>query len=112
MNDGGRLGEYDRDCVESNLAPIDAGTSRIAAGGTEDALLLLAVDSTLGTAKLSGHARLHFDKNQRAVVAGNDVDFRVSSTGAVIPGHNYKTRAAQVAMRQIFATAAERGVGG
>jgi hypothetical protein len=71
----------------------------VAAGCASNTFLLFPVDGTLWAAKLGRGTGLHLDKNQDAVVASNDVDFSVSSTGAVISGHNHESRAAQIAVR-------------
>jgi len=111
VNDGGRFSEDDGNGIETDLVPSDTGTGHIASSGTDDAVLLFAVDGTVGAAELSRKPRFHLDKNQRAVVASNDVDFGFSGTGPVISGDNHKARVSQVAVRQIFAATAERGIG-
>src|SRR5437764_9343074 len=110
MNDGRRVRENNRDCVEADLIPIDARTRRIASSCADNMFLFLAVDGALGAAKLSGNTGFHLDKNQSAVVASDNVDFSVSGAGAIISGDDDEARAAQVTVRQIFTTAAECGV--
>src|SRR5437763_14804065 len=90
VNYGGWIGEDDRDCVEANLAPIDSRARCIATGRTNDALLFVAVDGALRTAKIRGPTGLYLDENQNAVVASNDVDLRVSGAGAIISGDDHK----------------------
>src|SRR5260370_10136008 len=107
MNDGRRIRENNRDCVEADLIPIDARTRCIASSRADNAFLFLVVDGALGAAKLSGNTGFDLDEDQSAVVASDDVDFSVSSTWAVISGDDNEARAAQVAVRQIFTAPAE-----
>lgn len=111
MNYGRRIGEDDGDGIEANLVPIETSSSRIAAGGADNTFLFVIVDSALGAAEFGREAGFYFDEYQCPIVASNDVDFGVSGIGPVIPRDNGEAGASEIAVRKIFTSAAERGIG-
>ena len=104
VNNGRWFTEHNGNGIETHLAPNYSRTRCIAACRTHDAVLLLAVNGALRAAELSRCPGLHFDENQRAIVASHNVHFRVPATWAVVPRHDSETRVSKIPMRQILAS--------
>lgn len=111
MDERGRLGEDDRDGIEADLIPGDAGARRVCAGGAHDVLLLYGIDGALGAAELVGGAGFDFDEDDRAAVARDDIDLGVAFIRPVVAGDYGEAGAAEIPMGQVFATPPKRGVG-
>ncbi len=57
-------------------------------GGAAQILFLVAIDSAGGAAEGSGGASLHFDENQDAAIAGDDVQFAAAGALMEVAGYN------------------------
>ncbi len=70
-----------------------------------NAMLLIARNGFEGTTEIFARTRFHFDKNERVVVAADDVDFAATAS-AEIAVENFETIAAQKTAREFFAKSA------
>lgn len=93
VNNARRSGENNRDGIEANLVPGNAGAGSVSAGGADDLLLFLTVDGAFGVAELGGGARFYFDEYDDVAVAGDDVYFGIAFVRPVIASNDMKSRA-------------------
>ena len=112
MDERGRIGKDDGDDIEADLAPGDAGSGGITARGANDVLLLVAADGAVGCAEIRGSPGFYFHEDYGVAIAGDDVDLRFAFIGAIIASYHAKSGVSQIAVSEIFATAAESGFGG
>ena len=111
MDERGRIREDDGDGIEADLSPGDSGACGVGAGSAHDVLLLLSVDGALGAGDAIRHARFHFDEDNGIPIARDDIDLGVALIGAIVASDDSQPGAAEIAMGEVFAAAAERRVG-
>src|SRR5438270_7243242 len=107
MNDGGRLGENDRNRIKANLVPGDTGLRGVTAGGPSDIPLFGCVDGAVGSTEFRGAARFHLYKDDNVAVASHNVNLCFTAARTVVSGQNREPRPTQIAMGTIFALSTE-----
>ena len=95
------------DHVKSNALPGRLGPAGVLARDAVKVGALFLTDSALWQSVLVASSRLYFYENQMLAFPGDQIGFGIACRQAIIAGHDDKAFAAQVAVREVLAAAAE-----